>query len=148
MSPLMQVTDSFRRCLESPDFFTCFYELLLSRSPDLKPLFESVDMATQEVMVRKGVTSMIMHAAGVRSATDNLAHIATSHGGGGLGIHPGQFHVWINTLIETVRAFDPRFNSDLQDAWKEVLQKGMKHICPETGKTTTRPDSPVSAPLS
>lgn len=136
MSPLMQVTESFRRCLESPDFFACFYELLLSRSPDLKPVFKSVDVEAQEVVMRKGVTAMIMHAAGVRAATASLEQIGKSSSKDKLGIQPGQVTVWTDTLIETIRAFDPRFNADLQNAWKKVLDQGMEKMLPENPVST------------
>jgi len=125
---ISDVIDSFRRCQESPDFCDRFYVRLFEARPDVRPLFDGVDPRIQHMMVRKGVTMMLLHVAGVGGADKTFERVRALHGPGGLGVSADQLSAWIECLIAMVREADPECTDALEASWREVLEEGVRGL--------------------
>jgi hemoglobin-like flavoprotein len=128
VATISDVIDSFRRCQESPDFCDRFYARLFEARPDVRPLFDRVDPRVQHMMVRKGVTMMLLHVAGVAGADRSFDMVRTLHGPGGLGVSPAQLAAWGECMVATVREADPLCTDALADHWREVLSEGIRSL--------------------
>ena len=48
--------------------------------------------------------------------------IATVHDHLGLDIKPEYYSLWLESLIQTVSEFDPYFDDDIEQVWRQFLQ--------------------------
>jgi hemoglobin-like flavoprotein len=128
VATISDVIDSFKRCQESPDFCDRFYARLFEVRPDVRPLFDRVDVRTRHMMVRKGVTMMLLHVAGVAGADRTFERVRTLHGPGGLGVTGDQLAAWAECMVEMVREVDSDCTDDLAETWREVLDQGVRSL--------------------
>jgi len=128
VAKVFQVIDSFKRCQESADFCDRFYDRLFEARPDVRPLFDRVEVRVQHMMVRKGVTMMLLHVAGVAGADKGFERVRTLHGPGGLGVSADQLAAWAECMVQTVRETDPECTDALAGAWHEVLGEGIRSL--------------------
>jgi len=128
VATISDVIDSFRRCQESADFCDRFYARLFEARPDVRPLFDRVDRRVQHRMVRKGVTMMLLHIAGVAGADRSFDLVRALHGPAGLGVTPAQFEAWADCMVEMVREADPECSDALADHWRTVLAAGVRTL--------------------
>ena len=128
MARISDVIDSFRRCQESPDFCDRFYDRLFESRPDVRLVMERVDVRTRHMMVRKGVTMMLLHVAGVAGADRAFERVRALHGPAGLGVSADQFAAWAECLLAMVREADPECTDPLAEAWREVLADGVRSL--------------------
>lgn len=130
MATISDVIDSFKRCQEVPDFCDRFYERLFEVRPEVRSLFDRVDVRVQHMMVRKGVTMMLLHVAGVAGSDTGFDRVRAIHGPMGLGLSGEQLRSWVACMVETVRAADTECDDALVDAWREVLDLGVRDLIP------------------
>ena len=69
------------------------------------------------------VNFFVNHRAGER-----LEEMAFSHSAGQKDIHPRFYQLWIDALVETVKACDPKFDSSVELAWRVVLAPGIEFM--------------------
>ncbi len=123
--------NSFDRVLansrDNRDFFDAFYQHFLSASPEVRMLFRNTDMAHQRSMLKKSFFSLVaFYASG---AVDDVLHkIAHTHSARALNIEPHLYDLWVECLIDTVRAFDPEYNDDVELAWRLILSPGITYM--------------------
>ena len=108
-------------------FFDCFYDHFIGSSPDIAQAFQHTDMNHQKKMLKKSFYSLFTFYA-TNCADDYLETIANRHSGREHGIKPELYDLWLETLIETVRAFDPEFNDDIELSWRLVLSPGITYM--------------------
>ncbi|MBI1310759.1 globin [bacterium] len=123
------VRPSFRWCCDDgDDFFDDFYATLSERAPGIGAMFAHVDMQEQNRLIRRGVEHLIDFAQGSAESAGELRRIARTHGRQGLNIAPELYSLWIDTLMETVRAHDPEADDNAEAAWRVVLRGGIDLI--------------------
>ena len=123
--------DSYERVMKSPEtsrnFYSEFYRSLMETSPEAARKFEHTDMKLQIRSLRASVGVLMAYSQnGIYS--DYLYRLAERHGPKGVDIQPELYAVWLNCLIETVRAFDSRFNERVETAWRFVFSKGIEFM--------------------
>lgn len=128
MGNLTDVTESYKRCLRDAAFFDRFYARLFERVPEVAPLFEKVEFSAQRIMIRKGITNLLLWASGTDGAEASLREIHHTHGPGGLDLDPGLYRHWLEALIQTVAETDPAFTPQLGQSWRDVLADGLRVI--------------------
>jgi hemoglobin-like flavoprotein len=121
---------SLKRCLASPGFMDAFYERFVASSEEVREKFKGTDMKRQAQVV---ADSLYVVANAVQSEKGSLARqqlprLAARHSRGQRDIRPGLYDLWIECLIETVRATDPQFGPEIESAWREVLLFGADSI--------------------
>lgn len=127
------VRPSFERCCgHGPEFFDAFYATLAVRVPGVTELFRGVDMLQQNQLIREGVARLIDFAEGRSAAREELERLRRTHGPGGLAVPAAWYASWIETLITTVREFDPAFTEPHGLAWRQVVEPGVAIVAGAT----------------
>jgi hemoglobin-like flavoprotein len=121
---------SLKRCLAVPGFMDDFYERFVGSSAEVREKFKNTDMKRQ---ARVLADSLYVVANAVQSeegspARRELPRIAARHSRGDRDIRPGLYDLWISCLLETARAHDPRFDPEVERAWREVLTFGADYM--------------------
>ncbi|MEO8587140.1 MAG: globin [Acidobacteriota bacterium] len=121
---------SLKRCEARPDFFDVFYEKFLSSSPEVAGKFAGTDFARQKELLRTSLHHLLLVARDPKQGPDPyLEEVAVRHGAGGLAIGAHMYDLWLDSLLETVRACDPEFSRDIEGAWEEVMMVGIHYLC-------------------
>tara|TARA_R110001592_G_scaffold229156_1_gene485819 strand:- start:51 stop:527 length:477 start_codon:yes stop_codon:yes gene_type:complete len=125
---------------EGEQFFADFYQRFTARSSDAKLIFSKTDMSHQSRMLLKSVYHLVSMYA-TSTVSDHIIKIAEKHSGLELDIPAVLYDDWMEALIETVSARDPRFNQDVALAWRFAFAPGlavMRHYASIHRKKTTR----------
>lgn len=132
------VNDSLERCDHRTEFIDRFYELFLASSDEVKGKFNGTDFKRQKRMLRDSFYMMLMAAAGSEKAWEDLKTRADRHSKPQLDIRPELYTLWLDCLIQTVREFDPRFNEETEQAWRDVMGRMIRFMISryDPGKAT------------
>ncbi|MDH4229233.1 MAG: hypothetical protein OEW11_05725 [Nitrospirota bacterium] len=128
MGTLTELTQSLQRCTAQPGFFDRFYARLFELAPALRPMFDLVDMETQQAMIHKGITAFLVTASGARKESEFLSSVRASHGSQGLGLGPRDYAHWVNALLDTISVCDPLYSPQLGLQWRQVLEGGIRTL--------------------
>ena len=129
--PLVEVfLASLKRCLAEPRFMEEFYDRFVGSSAEVREKFRNTDMKRQAQVL---ADSLYVVANAVQGEEGSLARrelpqIAARHSRTDRDIRPGLYDLWIGCLVETVRDTDPRFDPEIERAWREVLAFGADYM--------------------
>ncbi len=115
------------RELEGQGFFAAFYERFLAASPEVAAKFRHTDMARQQAMLKKAFYHLLAFYASSH-ADYYLQEVAISHSRAHLDIPPALYDLWLESLIDTVRAFDAQFDDEVELAWRLVMTPGIVYM--------------------
>lgn len=123
MNPEVEdLQQSLRRCLASADFTGRFYARFLDRDPRIRPLFAQTDLATQQMMLRRGLSVSLSAIAGDPAMQPSFRAMAALHRvGGRVTVDPELYPHWVDCLCETVAESDPQADGALLARWRAVL---------------------------
>lgn len=122
-STVEAVSQSYGRCCSQEGFFRDFYDEFMSRDPSIRAMFRSTDMSNQRQLLRGGILLLILHARGM---SDSKLHaLGKSHSHARMNIEPWMYGVWVDSLLSSVRRFDPRWQEEMANQWQAVLEKGL-----------------------
>ncbi|KHT58075.1 hypothetical protein RJ45_25820 [Photobacterium gaetbulicola] len=123
--------DSYARCQRNKSFFLIFYRHFWQKEQRFEDLFKNVDMEQQIRMLKLSI-SMIMLASSSEPAREGIRRFGKIHGREGIGVQPNDFEVWLDSLIEAVSICDPKYNDEIDLAWRQCFKQGiaiMKEEC-------------------
>jgi len=106
-------------------FADSFYDRFLARSEDARKLFEGTDFQIQKRMFTLAILYVSSAYEKPRSGRV-LEQLARRHRN--VGVSPEMFDLWMDCLLETVRAFDPEWNEEIAEAWRVVMAPGISHL--------------------
>ena len=112
---------SLRRCLSDDGFLARFYDAFLTSDPDVASRFEGVDMKRQRGVLKSSLYLVARAAGGFSDGMQHLRDIASRHGPKGYDIRAEHYTLWLDTLVATASATDPRFDDDIRSAWIACL---------------------------
>jgi hypothetical protein len=115
---------SYGRCCNDEAFFEDFYQTLMGKSEAIRAMFINTDMAEQRRLVRAGLMWLIMYAQG--SEGSKIEHLTRTHDRHHMNVHPDYYAYWVDSLMETVAQYDPKFDASLENAWRETLRPGIE----------------------
>lgn len=121
---------SLKRCLAVPGFMDAFYQRFLGSSEAVREKFRGTDMRRQAQVV---ADSLYVVANAVQAEEGSLARrdlpgIAARHSRKERDIRPELYDLWIDCLVETVRAHDERFDPAVERAWRDTLTFGADYM--------------------
>ncbi|MGF1684528.1 globin [Photobacterium minamisatsumaniensis] len=123
--------DSYERCQKHDDFFDIFYDNFFKKDQKFRQMFEGVDMVNQIRMIKVSIV-MILLASTSESARETIRMYGRRHGPEGINVHPIDFDIWFDCLINAVSLCDPLFNDQVKQAWRACFNEGiaiMKEEC-------------------
>jgi len=109
------------------DFIQHFYDIFIARSDEVRELFSHTDMSRQKTMLHDSLEFMVDFFV-ARETNPQIEHIAKVHGPSGKNIRPDLYDLWLESLVEAVREFDPEFSKSTEIAWRLVLSPGIAYM--------------------
>ncbi len=122
------VKASYDRCCESGDFFETFYEIFLSKSPEIAEKFKNTDFKKQKSHIKASIAMMIRLGKGDAKAYEAIERVGVSHSKSQFDIEPRFYELWFDSFCEAAVKHDKEWNEKLKLIWKERLQDGIKVI--------------------
>lgn len=119
---------SYKRCGDLPGFFESFYRNFLSVCPEAAPRFARTDFARQNKLLRHAVGVLLIFPNQADSEPTLLNRIAERHSRRDLDIPAVLYPPFVNSLIATVKQYDPEFTSEIGDAWRRTVEKGVAYM--------------------
>ena len=116
--------NSYSRCLRAPDFFALFYERLLASDPAIPPMFAKTEFPRQHKLLQHGLGLLLSYANKPDPAL--LDRLAARHSAGGIDVPPDMYGLFLESLIHAVRVSDPKFDGEIESAWREALRPGVE----------------------
>ena len=124
-------TASYRRALGNSsynrDFIGRFYEILLTKSERIAQHFKHTDMSAQKTMLHDSLHYMVDFFT-AHATNEYLQRIARVHSKGEHDIAPELYDIWLDSLIEALREFDPEFSDEVELSWRLVLAPGIVYM--------------------
>jgi hemoglobin-like flavoprotein len=119
---------SYDRCREVPDFFPSFYRTFLATCPEAGPLFARTEFERQNKLLRHAVGLLLTFPNQPPGEPTLLSRLAERHSRRDLNIDPALYAPFIDSLIATVRQFDPEFTPATEAAWRATVRQGVEYM--------------------
>lgn len=117
--------ESLRRCAGDA-FFQAFYRRLLSVDAATREKFSHTDFSRQNKVLQHGLGLLFTYAK--RGNPALLERIAARHDQNDLAVAPSYYPHFVESLLNSVREFDPEFSAAVEDAWKRSMAPGIDFI--------------------
>lgn len=119
---------SLERCGRDRTFLDRFYERFLASSPEVEERFADTDLEHQKRALRASFHVLLLAAENPDStgAREYLEHLAERHSASQMDIGADLYDLWLDSLLETVRVLDPKFELEIERAWEEVMGVGIR----------------------
>ncbi|MFW5927116.1 MAG: globin, partial [Wenzhouxiangella sp.] len=115
---------SYGRCTRQRGFITSFYGRLLARDERVEKMFSHTDWTKQNKALRRGISIALTYAGGSNIVEQSMKEMAEVHSRQGrVPVDPILYTYWRESLLETVREFDPKLTPGLEKRWSEALRK-------------------------
>jgi len=119
--------DSYERCLKKADFFDRFYDRYISSNDIVAQKFANTDMETQKRMLGASLHMLMsLSKNDSEEATAYFERIGTVHGRSAHNIGPELYDLWMTCLLQAVEECDSRYDTSVENAWREILTGGIK----------------------
>jgi hemoglobin-like flavoprotein len=120
--------DSYRRCCAAPDFFACFYRNFFLACPEAKPLFARTDFERQHKLLQHAIGLLLVFPLQTTADQSLLNRVADRHSRRDLGIAPGMYPPFVDSLVQTAREHDPEFTESTERAWRQTVAPGVAYM--------------------
>lgn len=121
--------ESLARCNADPSFLDRFYEIFLASSPKVKEKFAGTDFVHQKRALRASLHQMLLAAEhGENGPERYLRDLAVSHSKRDLDIGAELYDFWLDSLLATVKQCDGKYDSDVEEAWEDVMMVGISYL--------------------
>jgi len=126
---LQTFSASLARCNGSPAFVDRFYEIFLASSPKVKEKFAQTDFVQQKAALRASLDAMLLAAKDPATGPEqHLRALAERHSSRQLNIGAELYDLWLDSLLATVKEFDPVNGPAVQQAWEKVMMQGVSYL--------------------
>ena len=119
---------SYQRCCERAGFFESFYRSFLALCPEAAPRFAGTDFARQNKLLQHAVGLLLVFPNQPATRPTVLDRIAERHSRRDLDIPPRLYPPFVESLIATVKQYDPECTSEIEDAWRRTVEKGVAYM--------------------
>lgn len=123
--------ESYRRVMGdgayNPDFIARFYEGFLASSDEIAKRFAATNMSRQKTMLHDSLSTLV-DFSGHKRLSPQMRRLAGVHGPHAADIPPLLYSLWLDSLMETVSLFDPRYSKDVELAWRLTLAPGISYL--------------------
>ncbi len=120
------IHESLQRCNRNPQFIDMFYEHFFSTGPEVQNQFAHTDMQRQKRMLEASLHTCILAAEGVPYAVASIKHLGTMHRD--RSVAPHLYGIWLDSLVDTVKACDDAFDAHIEMAWRTVMLSSIRQM--------------------
>ena len=114
---------SLDRVLAHPGFIDRFYHGFFEAHPDVAALFHHTDMEKQKRKLASSLKLMTEFHDNIPGSDLYIESLGRLHAR--YAIPPSMYTVWLDSLLDAVRACDPDCTNALESTWRSVMQKGI-----------------------
>ena len=118
----------YDRCMADDRFFDIFYDRFVASSPAVADRFRHTDDRRQKKAVRASLYLIMSCAARTEPDYAMLEPLAQRHSRRQLDIGPELYRLWLDSLIESVRTCDPRFDPTIERVWRDAMQHAIDFL--------------------
>ena len=115
------------RTIDGVAFLNAFYKKFLASSPLVAREFKATDFDSLTRMLAISIVHVARYY-GTHQPDSLLKVLAERHSRRGLDIKPELYEFWMNSLIETVKAYDSEFDDMTAESWRHVLTPGVEYM--------------------
>ncbi|MGE0386245.1 MAG: globin [Gammaproteobacteria bacterium] len=108
-------------------FIQTFYDRFIGASPQVQEKFRNTDMTRQIAMLEKSL-HYVAYLFNTPAFYSSVERIAALHSRAQKDIPPPMYDLWLESLIDTVREFDPKFDNEVELAWRLSLARGIAYM--------------------
>lgn len=119
---------SFDRCCQDPRFFDLFYATFFAACPAAKPMFAATDFQRQHRLLQHGIGLLFSLNQDMESEPNILTRVADRHGHGDLNVDPAWYALFMQALMQTVKATDPAYTPEVERAWIDATARGIAYM--------------------
>ena len=112
---------SLHRASHDPAFFEEFYRNFIHSSDEIAAVFRDRDIASIQRKLKMTLDMVAEDADGAPGVDMYLQMLGRIHSR--LNITPEMFVLWREALIGTVAGFDPAYNNEVEQAWRQVIDR-------------------------
>ena len=120
--------ESLERCGLSPEFLQDFYRRFIASSPEIAVKFANTNFKTQARILKTSLYMAMLASDQNHEAREYLGRIANRHNREELDIKPEYYDLWIESMISTVREYDPKFNNEIEQLWRNFMQPAIEFM--------------------
>ena len=120
--------DSLERCGSSDHFLRRFYEIFVASSPVVAEKFANTDFRSQTRALKTSFYLAMLASDHYGEVEQYMQRIAVRHSRGDLDIPPEYYELWMDSLLLAVSEFDPRFNVEVEQAWRAIMQPAIDYM--------------------
>jgi len=119
---------SYQRCCETPGFFESFYRNFFKACPAAAPRFAQTDFERQNKLLRHALGLLLVFPKQPEGEPTVLTRVAERHSRRDLDVPPTLYPPFVDSLIATVRQYDPAFSAEVEEAWRRTVEKGVNYM--------------------
>lgn len=119
---------SYQRCCENPGFFEAFYRNFFTVCPEAAPRFANTDFARQNKLLRHAFGLLLIFPKQPDAEPTVLTRVAERHGRRDLNVPPSFYPPFVDSLIATVKQYDPACTPEVEGAWRRTVEKGVTYM--------------------
>ncbi len=105
-------------------FVSRFYDNFFAQSHEIAERFAATNMSMQKTMLHDSLHDLRDFTTD-ETARRNLQGVAAQHDQAHANIPPRLYDLWLDSLIATLKDFDPDFDQLTERAWREALAPGI-----------------------
>lgn len=102
-----------------------FYEIFLEADPRIRPLFKNTDFKRQRDLLIHAIVMLIEYADGKPLGEMAIRRLGELHSRRKMNVTPDLYPIWADAMIDALAQLDPEFSPDLEQKWRNVMQKGI-----------------------
>ena len=119
---------SYQRCCETPGFFESFYRNFFAACPAAAPRFAKTDFERQHRLLRHALGLLLIFPKQPDGEPTVLTRVAERHSRRDLDVPPSLYPAFVDSLIATLRQYDPAFSAEVEQAWRRTVDKGVRYM--------------------
>jgi nitrogen regulatory protein P-II 2 len=109
--------------IDNKGFFDSFYDHFMVSSAEIRAKFKNTDMVFQKFVLWQSFDTMMNFH--MEKNSESIEELAIAHSKKAKDIPPFMYDLWLDSLIATVRLFDAKCTSEIEEAWRKVLSAGI-----------------------
>lgn len=117
--------ESFERCRIDQEFLESFLADFCEHNPRFSERFANVGLEQQTKMLKASII-LIYNSSGLPSVRNSVKRLGKQHKDLGMHISEQELNEWFQSLLNTVKKFDPHYDAQVEQAWTQTLDVGLK----------------------
>lgn len=111
----------------NPELIERFYQLFMAKSEQIADRFGKTDMSVQKTMLYDSLLFMVSYGRS-EAARIHVERLGRLHSRAVHNVPVWMYDHWLDSLMETLREFDPEFSSAVESAWRAALAPGIERM--------------------